>query len=269
MFKVTTVVLFFMLSTLCFAQEIDRFEINGKISAPQGEDIENVNVYNISSQLGTASNKDGEFTLEVAENDRIQITALQFQSFTVIVDKGVIDKKRMAIYLNPAVNQLEEVIVRPYDLSGNIIADLNRIKTSTLNPGWDTSYTTLEFGYEFSDDQYSSIDGNKAEEAFYNGQKQAGLNFVGMGNLLFSKKRKTETSKIANKEVIIRALRQRFSNAYISEEFNIKDKNVNDFIYFLEESGIDQNLLLAKNELLLLDFLNRQSTLYKQQFGED
>ncbi|WP_290626189.1 carboxypeptidase-like regulatory domain-containing protein [Altibacter sp.] len=243
-------------------QDIERVLVKGKITAPIGEDVESVSVYNISSQKGTITNAEGLFELEVAENDRVQVTALQFQSFTVIVDAGVIESERMAIYLNPAVNQLEEVIVRPYDLSGNIIADLNRIKTATINPGWDLSYETLEFEYEFSADESTSVKGNKAEEAYYNGQKQASLDFVGLAGLLFPKKNKNAEQEFANKLILHTALRQRFSNSYVSETFGIPENRVNDFLYFLEERGVKRELLKAENELLLLAFIQRESAMY-------
>ena len=265
MIKVTSTIILLFVSLLAMTQEIERIKIRGIITAPVGEDVESVSIYNISSQKGTISNNVGAFELEVTENDRIQVTALQFQSFTVIVDKGVIETTRMAIYLNPSVNQLDEVIVRPYDLSGNIIADVNRIKTANLNPQWDLSYETLEFGYEFSDDQYTAITGNKAEEAFYNGQKQASLNFIGLAGLLFPKKPKKQVEKITDRAILIRAMRQRFSNAYITNSFDIGEERVNDFIYFLEEKGIEPSLLKLENELLLLDFLMQQSIIYKQQ----
>lgn len=255
------------------AQEIIRVSIQGKISAPLDEDVESISIYNISSQKGTITNEVGEFELEVAENDRIQITALQFQSFTVIVDKGVIESKRLAIYLNPSVNQLDEVIVRPYDLSGNIIADLNRIKTSAYNPDWDLRYETLEFGYEFSDDQYSSIKGNKAEEAYHNGQEQYGGDLIGLAaglvSLFIPKSRKKQDPNIPEKSVLTTALRQRFSNAYISEHFDIPEEKVNDFIYFIEDSGINSNLFKAENELLLIDYLTIQSVIYRSQIGNN
>ncbi|MBZ0328096.1 MAG: carboxypeptidase-like regulatory domain-containing protein [Altibacter sp.] len=263
MVKVTAALLLLLLPVIALSQEIERNKIQGIITAPVGEDVENVSVYNISSQKGTITNIAGAFELEVVENDRIQVTALQFQSFTIIVDSGVIETGRMAIYLNPSVNQLDEVIVRPYDLSGNIIADVGRIKTANMNPQWDLSYETLEFGYEFSDDQYTSIVGNKAEEAFYNGQKQASLNFIGLAGLFFPKKPKKEVEKITDRAALIRAMRQRFSNAYITETFAIPEERVNDFIYFLEENGVDAHLLKLENELLLLDFLTAQSIIYK------
>lgn len=261
------IALFFIVFAISFsasAQDIDRVLVNGKIKAPVGEDVEGVNIYNISSQKGTITDINGDFELEVAANDRVQITALQFQSFTIIVDEGVVDSRRMSIYLNPSVTQLDEVIVRPYDLSGNIIADVARIKTSDVLPPWDLSYETLEFGYEFAPDQYTSYQGNAAEEALNNEGVTNGANIGALIGLLFKKKRSSRQVAVT-KEAITNALRQRFPNSYITETFGIPSEYVNDFIYFAEESGIEPRWLRSENEIILLDFLHVQSEKYKAQ----
>lgn len=266
MVKKLLAVFFLILPFSLLSQEIERVKITGKVTAPLGEDIEGVSICNVSSQQGTITSFTGTFELSVAENDRIAVSALQFSTFTVIVDKGVLDNQKMGIYLNPVVNQLEEVIVRPYDLLGNVIADVGRIKTANVVPQWDLSYSSLEFGYEFSDDQYSSIEGNKAEEAFFNGQQQASLNFIGLASLLFPKKKKNTFKEInTERDLIAKSLRQRFSNSYILDVFNIPEENANDFIYFAEENGLQIELLLAKNEILLLDFMYQMSRDYKNK----
>ena len=109
MTKKLLLLLFIIVSPAILAQEIDRVKVSGKLHVPKGEDAEGISVYNISAQNGTITNADGTFEIAIAENDRVQITALQYQAFTVVIDKGVVDRKIMNIFLNPAVNQLEEV----------------------------------------------------------------------------------------------------------------------------------------------------------------
>ena len=111
MLKKLLLTIILLLPICLLAQDIERIIISGKVTAPKGEDIEGITIYNVSSQKGTVTSPEGIFALKVAENDRVSVTALQFSTFIVIVDKGVIDNKRMGIYLNPVVNQLEEVIV--------------------------------------------------------------------------------------------------------------------------------------------------------------
>jgi hypothetical protein len=255
----------FLLLPLCLlSQDIERIIISGKVTAPMGEDIEGITIYNVSSQKGTVTSPEGLFELMVAENDRVSVTALQFSTFIVIVDEGVIDNKKMGIYLNPVVNQLEEVIVRPYDLLGNVTADVNKIKTANVVPQWDLSYESVEFEYEFSADQYSSVKGNKAEEAYFNGPRFSGGDIIGLAGLLFPKKNKKTFKDInEDKNYVARSLRQRFSNNYLSTIFGIQEEQANEFIYYVEENGMQSSWLQAENEILLLDFMYQKSKVFK------
>tara|TARA_R110002072_G_scaffold124085_1_gene259489 strand:+ start:8759 stop:9589 length:831 start_codon:yes stop_codon:yes gene_type:complete len=268
--------LLLLVPVLNVAQDIERVKVKGKITAPKSEDVEGVSVYNISSQQGTITTVTGTFEIEVAENDRLAISALQFATFTVIVDRGVIENKKLGIYLNPVVNQLEEVIVRPYDLSGNVIVDVAKIKTSNVATSLDLSYETLEFEYEFSNDKYSSIKENKAEEAYYNGQEQYGGNLIGMTALLVDlliPKRKNRNFNIENSReesvILVNNLRQRFSDNYLYNTFQIEEENASHFIYFVEENGLNRELLKEENEILLLDLMMERSKEFKMLGGKN
>jgi hypothetical protein len=268
MLKQLLLTIFTLLPLCILSQDIERILISGKVTAPIGEDIEGITIYNVSSQKGTVTSSEGLFELMVTENDRISVTALQFSTFIVIVDKGVVKNKRMGIYLNPVVNQLEEVIVRPYDLLGNVTADVNKIKTANVVPQWDLSYESLEYGYEFSADQYTAVEGNKAEEAYFNGPRFVGGDFIGLAaglaSLLLPKKKK-KTSKEVNEDqnYIARSLRQRFSNSYLMSNFGIQEEQANDFIYYVEENGMQSSWLKEENEIRLLDFMYQKSVAYK------
>lgn len=68
MIKVTSTIVLLLVSLLAMTQEIERIKISGIITAPIGEDVESVSIYNISSQKGTVTNNVGAFELEVIEN---------------------------------------------------------------------------------------------------------------------------------------------------------------------------------------------------------
>jgi len=272
-------ILFFAFSISSISQEIERIKISGKITASKGEDVEGINIYNKSSQKGTITSVTGEFEIKVAENDRVIITAMQFQNFTVIIDKGIVATKMMNILMNPVVNQLDEVLIRPYDLSGNITADVKRINVTSVSNEFDLSYKTLEFEYEFSPDAQTSVKGNKAEEAFHNGQEQYGGDLIGLGILIASafipksksknKKPSSKRDQISETEMVTNAVQHRYSILYITENFNIPEDKVNEFIYFVEDSGIDKKLLRPENELLLIEYLDKQSKLFLKQVDEN
>ena len=266
--KKLLLLLFIISSFSIFAQNIQRTKVAGKIHVPNGDDAEGISVYNVSSQKGTVTNADGTFEIEIAENDRLQITALQYQSFTVIVDKGIVEQKKMNIFMNPAINHLDEVVVRPYDLSGNINVDVRKIQTYTVNKDWDLSYENLEYGYQFEQDAQTKIAGNAAEEALNGNALTNGANILailgGVAQLIFPKGEKfTLVEKQESQLVVGNNLQQRFSKNYIASTFEIPEEKAVDFLYFAQENGMEKRLLKPENEMELIEFLLQKSKEYK------
>ena len=268
MAKKLLLLLFIIVSSTLLAQDIERTKVAGKIHVPNDDDAEGINVYNVSSQKGTITNADGSFEIEIAENDRLQITALQYQSFTVIVDKGIVERKRINIFMNPSVNQLEEVVVRPYDLSGNINVDVKKIHTYAVNKDWDLGYENLEYGYHFEQDLQTKIAGNAAEEALHANNLTNGANILGLlagaVSLFLPKKDKTSPAeKLETGNSLNNNLQQRFSKNFITSTFEIPEDKAVDFLYFAQENGLEQRLLKPQNEMELMEFLLKKSKEYK------
>ena len=255
------------------AQEVERFIVDGRISAPSEGDIEGVTLYNNSSNRGTITDKEGTFKLAVALNDEIIVSAIQYATFKVKVDQRTLDTKKLGIYLNPVVNQLREVTVRQYDLTGNLVVDVSNIKTVDFDTEFDLSFETMEFDYEFTPDKWSSIPGNFAESAFYNGQEQYGVNLLGgiglLTQIIFNKKASRSFAlKPRNPEKTVQSLRERYTHQEIREAFKIPEGKEDDFLFFAEEHGLTDNLLLDKNQLVLLSFLEENAVAYRKQIDE-
>jgi len=121
-------------------------------------------------------------------------------------------------------------------------------------------YETVEFDYGFIEDSQTAIQGNKAEEAYYNGQKRAGANILGgiglLTELIFGKfevKKKPSTPE--ERLAIATNLRQRFSNEYIERVFKIPGEKGGQFINYVEDEGVPQSLLKEENEITLLELM--------------
>lgn len=251
------------------AQQITRVMVQGQLTAPPGEDLEGISVYNRSSQKGTISEIDGSFQLEMAANDRVLITALQFQSFTVIIDEGVIENKSLKIYLNPNLNQLEEVIVRPYDLTGNVEVDVGRVKVYDFDTALSFDYQSMEFEYDFKDDAQSRIRNVVSEEVSNLNVMQYGFTPLGILEFIGKDRKKRrqakELSSIQSEELVATVLRQRYNVYFFEDSYSIPQTRYDDFIYFVQEQGIPEGYLKAENEIRLLGFLKQQSTLYLER----
>lgn len=258
-------------SPTLFAQDIDRVKVQGKVHVPQDNDAEGISVYNVSSQKGVITDAEGNFEIEVAENDRLQVFAIQYQSFTAIVDKEILQKKHMNIYVNSAINQLSEVILRPSDLTGIVQVDVQTIPTYVIKDDWGMSFKDMEFGFGFTVDSQTSIAGHLARDILNPHLIQNGLN---VGNvigaiieaLIPKKEKKINVLEKFNSEGSISgALQQRFSREYISEFFKIPEENAVDFLYFAQEEGLESRLLREENEFQLIVFLQEKAVAYKKR----
>src|SRR5210317_804488 len=72
-----------------WSQTNQRIDISGIILS-ENQDIEGVTIFNTSSNQGTITNEEGEFNIKVSLNDRIEISALQFNQITLTVNEEVI-----------------------------------------------------------------------------------------------------------------------------------------------------------------------------------
>ncbi|WP_271855555.1 hypothetical protein [Patiriisocius marinus] len=266
--------LFLLVSISSFGQEVTRVLVNGAITAPLGEPVEGIHIYNISSQKGTVTNEIGFFEMEMAENDRLEVTALQFVSFKVIVDNGIIKTGQVKIYMNPAVNQLEEVIIRPYDLAGNITVDVGKITTFDASQGLGLSYEELTFAYDFAPDAVTAVIGNVANDVFHNGQTQNGLDFrkgiPALFRAIFGSKEKLQTAEqiLAENDKLYYSFRGRFTDKIINSRYGIPEERTAQFIDYLRDKGIPKDLMKLENELLLYEFIAKQSAIFLVQIEE-
>ena len=108
------------------AQNVKRVLVEGQIIVDY-PDLEGVTVYNLSSNKGTITNEEGKFAISVTLNDKIEISALQFEKFSIIISQEILDAKSMTVFLVESINKLDEILILPYGLSGNLKTDINII----------------------------------------------------------------------------------------------------------------------------------------------
>ncbi|MEJ2113604.1 MAG: carboxypeptidase-like regulatory domain-containing protein [Flavobacteriaceae bacterium] len=251
-------VLFFPLAHV-LSQSVNRVEIEGKVFSKNNE-VESVTVFNTSSNKGTITNENGEFTIVVALNDVLEISALQYRKGSITITEEILNRKSVKIHLIENVTTLQEVVILPYDLTGNLVVDTEEVNLVEPIP--------FELGnmnaFELPDDQYT-----KVVNPFMNdGQLMYGadldLIFGYLLNTLFKPKYKLkgEIEKDKLQEAYNKSLEGVLGRTYIINNFNIAEDKVEAFIVFVENNGIDRNLLLEENRMQLIEFLHQQSELF-------
>ena len=235
----------------------NRISIKGKVIVPKNEQASLIEVLNSTTGYGTITNADGTFKLAVGLDDKIEFKAVQYQDFSVIVDRGIMTSKQMIITINVGVNELEEVVVTPYDLNGNIEVDLEKINLVDVNPRLSDTREIMQ-SYEANNPNYVpiTVQESPTEVRFI----KNGLNVANMFRAIFkedlaSKQPKTRTQK---------QLRGIFQDEFFKQQLNINLENINAFINFVENNGLTENLLKKDNELDLIRFLLVKAEQFKK-----
>ena len=248
-------------TVLSFSQNVKRIEISGKIVV-NSVDLENVTIFNTSSNRGTLTDENGRFKIDVAIFDVLEVRALQFQDFSVTIDKNIIDSKKATIFLVEKVNKLNEVVILPYDLTGNLLADMESVRT--FNPDLDAIYFGILdiSAYEFPNDEKSKVENIAARGPGNDIRYQ--MNAMALAGMLlkprFKSNKEKQTDKIAKlSEVSVSGLRDYYSTRYIVDNFDIPENKVGDFITYVESKGLDYSLLEKGKEMEFLEFLTKKS----------
>jgi len=259
------VFVFFIFSIAFYAQDNSRIEVKGRIIVDV-DNLENITIYNTSSNKGTITDSIGNFKIKVALNDEISISSVQLVPFTTKITDAVIDTKVLKVYLKEYINTLDEVVLLPYDLTGDLETDASAAK---LSDPIVFNFTSFE-NFDMPDDYKSKVDniavGTQNDRIRYQAN---GLAIVGLlTKWIFKKKKGEKEKKDLRLETPISIISQTLPQSYFIENYNIPQNKVQAFIGYLEASNFDDKLLESKNELKLIEYLHKQSKIFLKQDNE-
>ena len=102
--------------------------INGKVlNASNNVALENVHVVNLNSVKGTLTNEEGSFIMKAEVNDTLYFSYLGFKSIRVRVTNDWLKFGEIKIKMTELSIALEEVVVKPVQLTGYIEVDAKLI----------------------------------------------------------------------------------------------------------------------------------------------
>ena len=160
---------FFLIFMICLGYSFPSYGQNQWIKARvenQNTDMPmgNVHVLNLTQVIGTITDQDGKFELAAAVNDTLYFSYLGYKPLKVAVTKDLFDYGEAKFVLTELAYALEEVIVRPYQLTGYLEVDA---KTAPINPAGRYRIAGLpSAGYEGGNRNRTAI--SKALGALFN-----------------------------------------------------------------------------------------------------
>ncbi|MFV0566256.1 MAG: carboxypeptidase-like regulatory domain-containing protein [Flavobacteriaceae bacterium] len=240
------------------AQSVSRVEVSGKVSSSSDE-VEAITIFNKSNNRGTITNFNGEFTIAVAVNDILEISALQFETKVITITQEVVNSKLLQIVLIEEINTLDAVLLRA-GLSGNLAVDITEAKK---RPNIAIDLGNMDAFRFYEDKAFDNLvvsnhlNSMMNKGMLYNGPSLGAI----IGLFVKPKKRNTSALETIDKS-IPKSITDVYPNKILSKKFNIPENQVEAFIGFLEQGEFPQDLLKRENEFQLTDYLLQQKRLF-------
>lgn len=223
------------------AQEIQEFTatvINAQTEFP----LESVHVVNLNQVKGTITNPDGKFTIPATVNDTLYFSYLGFKTQKVRVTNDMLRFGNTEIALTELAYALEEVVVRPYQLTGYLEID---VKNLPVNNAYQYSISGLNASYEA---------GNKSPSAV---TKVLGaiLNPADLLRNLFGKKPRQmrKLRQIKEDDNIRDLLASKFDRETLTELLQLEKVDIEDI---LNNCNYSRSFIKTANDLQILDAIS-------------
>ena len=117
----------YLLSKSIIAQEAFQY-INGTVeNDATGFPMESVHILNLNNVIGTTTDNKGKFEIPVQINDTLYFSYLGYKSLKVAVTNDMIKFENSKFQLTQLAFALEEIILRPYLLTGYLDIDVKSV----------------------------------------------------------------------------------------------------------------------------------------------
>lgn len=226
-------------------QKVSGTIVNDNTSLP----IQNVNVINLNKVTGTITNTMGNFEIAISLNDTLHLSLIGFKSLEIRVTNDWIKNKTTKIQMTEKAIALEEVIVRPYNLTGYLEVDSKLIP---IQENYRYSISGLTTGYEAG--EYSPGAFGRVLGSIFNPADML-YNFFG------KKTRELRKLKEMKKDDTVRnLLASKFDRETISVLLGIDKKEIAEI---MERCNYSESFIKSANDLQILDAISECYEEYK------
>jgi hypothetical protein len=246
-------VFFFMVCVSTGAQTFFSSTLEGKVQGTD-KDLADVYVMNLTAKKATITDAHGYFSIVAHLNDTLVFTALQYKRKELVVSLEMLSSKNITVPLEDAITQLDEVVVMPYNLTGDMGRDLR-----SLNVGPITTASTLGLPNAYVKPP------TKAERELFEATTGGGI--IPLNPILnaISGRTKMLKQRIARDEKYGRTQRVRdfYADSLYTKRLQIPQDKIEDFMYFCEVDPQFGVVVDTHDRLKIWEFLKQKSIEYR------
>ncbi|KGO92097.1 hypothetical protein [Flavobacterium subsaxonicum] len=266
-YKTLLLVMLLVLPVAAFAQKVSPRQIlNGKVIADSLA-VESLNVNNISSHIGAVTDEKGLFTIYARANDTLTFSSVNIHPVKIVLKESDFSQRQLVIKLNVNVTVLDEVIILPTRMIGDLGTVSKNTKTNTITSGIDgvdlkDTYTEMKFKpIEYKVDEV--VNGALPAQM----HPLRGVDFARIYRLYIKKDKKTkkdrgEVYSAEAQKTFAEAVKERFTYNFFTEALKIPANEIALFLNFSDTGEASKALLEPKKEFELTDYLVTKSEEY-------
>jgi len=225
-----------------------------------------VTIQNISTQRATITDFEGNFSIRASAGDTLVFSAVQFKRKIVPVSQGLANSPFVQIPMEEFVNELSEVTVRPFGLSGDIEKDLTGLQLEK-----DVSAEAL--GLPNAHQRIPTQSERKLQQASF-GKFNVGMILSPpldpIINMITGRTKMLKNRvKLDKKYAQTQNVQKSYADSIFQVDLKIPRANVDDFMYFCEVDAEFQRLVAFGDQLKLWEYLVGRSEIYRENNGLD
>lgn len=250
-------VLFFVFRALGQIPGQTQGELRGRILAAEAG-VTNVHILNLSANEATISDAQGYFTIPANAGDTVLLSAIRYQRKTFQVDAEMLRASLLTIEMEPFVNELDEVVLYPYNLTGDLDQDLTNVPV-------EETVTASSLGLPNAHAKVKT----QAERKLFEATTGSGLiplnpvlNAIS-GRTRMLKRRLARDRAYQQTEQV----RSRYPDSLFVKELGIPQIRIPDFMYFCEVDPGFGSLAASGDRLRMWEFLEGKSLEYRKNNG--
>ncbi len=248
--------LFLLISTSLGAQQLFSKKLDGRVYSKDG-DVAATNVQNITANRGTITDFDGFFTITANVNDTLVFSAVQFQKKEIVITKEILQQDFLNVTLADALTELDEVVVTPYSLTGDITTDLDLI---SIGPVVTSSTLGLPNAY------VKPI--SKAERELYAATANPFMSFDPLINAITGRtkmlKQRVARNKLYSRTEQVKAF---YADSLFRIDLKIPEDKIDDLLYFCEVDASFQVTVDTRDHLKIWEYIRKKSIVYRENNG--
>ncbi|NER09284.1 CarboxypepD_reg-like domain-containing protein [Muriicola jejuensis] len=250
---------FLICQAMC-GQSLFNTQLRGQIRF-ENKGVPDVHIMNTSAGRATISDEEGFFSVEASPGDTLLFSAVQYQRKSLVISASVLESRFVYVNLEEFVNELDEVVVRPYNLSGDLIRDMQNMKT-------DPVVTASTLGLPNANVKPMMQSERLLKEASI-GPFQLGMitaiPFNPLINMITGRTKMLKKRVARDRKYLLtQEVRKYYPDSIFVSRMGIPADRIDDFMYYCEVDSTFDSIVSSEDHIAILNLLLIKSKAYKE-----